>query len=133
MKKRFIIVGLMLAWNSIAIAGELPVDKTENISADNPGTSSDISVNKTVLTEHVPTSDDMTHKESTTPSEIRESTPKNNSNMANTPVFEMSMPDKKDHSKQQAYEIQMSYLHGKFFDYRKIDRYDVDILEQFKE
>ena len=132
MKKATVIVGIILSLNSVAMAGESPANKAENIPVDNSATSTVTSVNETVLTKHAHASDNSTHKESTTPSEVTNSPQTNTTDRTDIPKIEMSLPEKKEHSKQKPYEIQMSYLHGGFFKDRKINRYDVDLLKQFK-
>ena len=52
---------------------------------------------------------------------------------ASLSVLEMSMPEKQDKKKQRPYEIQMEYLEGRFFDNRKIDRYNLNLFEQVKQ
>lgn len=134
MKKMIALIAVMLVWNSIAFAGELHVNKTENVhveSSDNSGTSANTSVTKTVLTKHSPKPSSITHNKDNRPQESEKAVKQNDIDKS-LPKLEMSMPEKKDKSKHRPYEIQMSYLPGRFFDYRKIDRYDVDLLEQFK-
>jgi len=47
---------------------------------------------------------------------------------------EMSMPEKSSSSeKQRPYEIEMEYLQGRFYKDRRIDRYNVHLLEKIRE